>query len=314
MIHFIASQDNFLLNKHLSKMINKETDLEEYIFNADQFDAVIINASTKSMFGEKRNILIKDFNFLNEKNYIKDSPLIGLLTKLLNNQQLENEIIFTSNQSISSRLKLTKLFKENSKFYEIENVNKNKLLEYVKTIVKEQQLEISLEAIEYMLLYIPNDLLTIENELLKLKSFNSVVERNTLENNLFKKLEGNIFDLFNFLISNRPEQFMSTYYTLKENNVDIHFMISVLAKNVTLIKHMKVLQQNHTSYSEMLNCVKINPYQFKMLFSQLNQAEVKTINRWLVVLYEIDKLLKTSNNDIISSEVKIVFLLSKLFF
>lgn len=284
---FIGDKD--YLNNEINK-IAKDFPIENIVhFNLEEnsIKTVIEDLDTVSLFGEKL-VIVHNIDKLDDQE---------MLIKYLNNPS-NNTLILTSNTELDKRKKITKILKEKTKYKEFLNYN-------VENIIKEnlEDYKMSNMTINLLISYCSNNLLRIENELEKLKTYKfeeKEITEKDIENLVKKSFDATIFDLIDSINSNNKDKIFKIYNELiKEGETEEKIMY-------TIANHYRLLFQisekiKTQSDDEIIKEYRMHPYRLTKLKEQIHMMNQEQVLHILKSLSDIDIGIKKGEKDITNS-------------
>lgn len=276
-LYFIETNNPEILNLKVEEIIkNKKLDINNLIiYDMEEVNIsdAIIDLDTYSLFNEQKIVLCKNSCFLGStKNEIEHN--IPLLIKYLNNPNPNNILILAVSKA-DSKKNIVKLVKEKC---EIINTNID-IVSYIKNYTKGYKM--SDEVIRYLIINAGEDISHITNELDKLialKDEEKEITKKDIDMIVIKKIDGNIFDLIDAIISKNKEKGLKIYQEMINYGEDVFKIFVSLSNQIRLIYQVKVLK-NMTNDE---------------IASELNLKNVKQV---AALRYKIDKY---TSNELIS--------------
>ncbi|AKX34124.1 DNA polymerase III subunit delta [Spiroplasma litorale] len=302
-MYLVYSDDNYLIKMQTKKIINKISDNSN---NEVLFFSLIDNKTidiyeecqTMSLFNDKKIIVISDCWFLTEnKVKLNSSFNIDLIKKILSIKNPKISIIFTLNNSTySKRLKICKDFELNCK---VLNVKQPTLIEKKEILIKkfiDNNINYDLEAIDYFLDILPNDMGVFTNELSKFTTLNQDFNKDIVTSIVKKYLNFDVFNMLDSLLDNDFQSFIKKFKLFQEFNNDIFGFITLVANSLITIRNIVFYKMNGLKDNEIIDKLSLNPYRFKILSSKKNN-KLDIINDKINMICYLDKSLKNGTID-----------------
>jgi DNA polymerase-3 subunit delta len=168
-LYLFYGEETFLIDEALERIYHSLIDPDSKDFNyrvvyADEEEpvSVIDEAKTVPFMGEKKLIIIKNINKL-KKNH-------DILIDYCLHPCSSTCLVFTATE-IDKRKKLFQTLLKNGNVVRFDPLPREGIGLWIKKRLKEEQMEISDEAVAYLIDFIGSDLQTISNEMEKLVSF-----------------------------------------------------------------------------------------------------------------------------------------------
>jgi DNA polymerase-3 subunit delta len=171
--------------------------------NASYFDLEDFNfkkfvnlTQTIPFLAEERLIIIRDL--LEIKNTITKDKII----KYLDSIPKSTIVLFYENKQPKKNNKLYKYLIKNSFCYEFSQMESYELIKYANIIVKKYSLNITNDALIYLLEKSRNDLWKISNEIIKLSNFDKTINKEDVEELVSDKKFDNILSMNRNFLNN----------------------------------------------------------------------------------------------------------------
>ena len=272
-LYFIETDNLEILDIKVKEILKENKlsidNLITYDMEEVNISDAIVDLDTYSLFNEQKIVLCKNCVFLTtSKSEIEHN--IDSLEKYLNNPNPNNILILSSNKT-DGKKNIVKLVKSKCQVIE----DKIDLFKYIKDYTKEYK--ISDEVIRYLMIVTLEDITHITNELDKLmalKEEEKEITKSDIDLIVIKKIDNNIFDLIDAIISKNKEKSLRIYNEMVNYGEDIFKIFVSLSNQIRLIYQVKVLK-NLTN---------------EEIASKLNLKNIKQVS---ALRYKIDKY--TSN-------------------
>jgi len=313
---FIYSKDLFLLNKQLNKLIknikieNQETEVKKYSWIEDDFETILKDIISPSFFIDQKIIVIKDAYFLTEKkkeaNWINNNSL--LIDQLLEKKNLESIIIFTLNEEkISKKLKLTHKFEKKVKMIKVEELTETQIRHFIQKKIELKDKKISEQVITFFLKKVPNNMLVINNELMKLLNLSIIeIDEKIIEANVSNYFEKDAYKLSEYFQKNQIEKFLQAFHNYLSLSSDLIPLLYLFNTNLTFIRDCLLLKANGKNIEKTAELLNAHPYRIKLALEQ-NNLTIKQLNDKILVLYDLNKMIiKGVTNPILNSELELI--------
>jgi DNA polymerase-3 subunit delta len=292
---YIGNETYISLSK-AKQFVNKlrEEQTSEYIpIDVEKISAseLIDKLSSNSLFSTSRIFFLKRVYRNKEKELI-----IEFLLEYLP-QESSNHIVIWEDQKVSAVTKYVKFFKTNNLLEEDSKLNKRTFQTWAKEKVNELGLNITTNAIYLLSQYSNYDTQRFENNLRKLlllekeqitdediKEFSP----NTLEDDIWKLLDE---------INKEDGKPLIVLEQLLRQDIDPHFIISMILRNIRLVTLTKHLVEKNTPYSNMASILKVPPFTLKPLIDSSNKYSMEKIKRIYEKLSSLDYEIKSGRLD-----------------
>ena len=292
-LFLIYGLENYLIDKKINEIIKKSNVVSDNIirFNLeeDSIYNVLLEASTVSMFSDKKIIIADNCLFLSAKSSLTDDEVKELL-KYVNNPFEDVTLIFiVREEKLDSRKKITKELSKLFKVCECNKIDNYRINDYIINYIKDQGYSISSSSVELLISKVGYDLSNIMNELDKLfiyKDTDKKITKEDIDEVITKNLEKNIFELTNAIVNKNKEKINQIYKELTLSGEDPIKLLITLSNQYRLILQVKLMRQSGYSEKEIVTTLKEHPYRINLAMNS-----VYTIDDLK------DKLLKLSKLD-----------------
>ncbi len=291
--YLLFGEENYLINEKIKEIKEKikieDDNIINYDLNVDSISAVLIEASTVSMFSNKKLIICDNSSFLSSTKVISEED-INELTKYLENQFEDVYIIFIVREpKVDSRKKITKYISKISKVYDCNKIESYQLSNYISNYIRDKGYGISSKSVELIISKVGYELSNIIKELDKLfiyKGNDTKITEKDIEDVITNNLEKNIFELTNAIVNKEKGKVNSIYNDLIKSGEDPIKLIVTLSNQFRLIMQVKIMRNSGYSEKEIVSILKEHPYRISLSMKSIfNVDDIKNI------------LLKLSNLD-----------------
>lgn len=305
-MYLVYSADHFLLKNQVEKIIKKhtlESEVQVYSWIDDNLNRIYENVNTAALFAQHKTIIINDCLFLtnqtlDEKKYPNKSQK-ELMLKILASKNDQTTIIFSvQTDKISTKTKIAQKFANECRVIEVPLLDSAHLQAYVNQCLQAKKKKITEQHIKYFLTIIPNDLVAINHEIEKLSALSTpIIDQNTIDQNISKYREVNIFNLAEAFINNQTKAFIVQLSDYFELNNDCVSLIYLLASELVFTRDCFLLKQRQKSSQTIATLLNAHPYRIKMTFKKYKHLDIDTLNDKILVLYDLNSLLVQGSID-----------------
>ena len=300
--YLIYGLENYLIDEKIKEIKNKtkvvDDNIISYDLNNDSISSVLVEASTVSMFSEKKLIICDNSQFLTANKSLSEDEL-GELTKYLGNSFEDVFIIFiVRDEKVDSRKKITKLITKVSKVYECNKIESYRLSNYISDYIRDQGYSISSSTVELIISKVGYELSNIIKELEKMfiyKGEDKKITKEDVEEVITNNLEKNIFELTNAITNREKDKINKVYNQLIKSGEDPIKLIVTLSNQFRLIMQVKLMRTGGYSEKEIVSILKEHPYRINLAMkSTYNIENIKNI---LLKLSNLDYEIVTGKTD-----------------
>ena len=292
MIYLIYSLDKEMIEKYLSKLILKESIIDNsvirYTLNEDNVNDILEECNTMSLFSLKKLVILESTNALSSKG-----KEITEITKYLDNYNKNVILVFTSlSDKVDTRKKIYKKINEIGK---IEYLNKDN--NYLKELIKEKITGYKMNdiVIDYFLNKVGSNINNIENELDKLMIYKldeKEILKEDIDSMCISNMEEEIFALSDAIIKNDNKKALELYNLFITRNYEVTQMIGLIASQFRFLLQIKLLYNKGKSNDEIAKLLEVHPYRVKLAINNCYYYSVESLSSYLNKLFELDKNIK----------------------
>lgn len=279
-IFLIYGNEDYLINKNLNEIlnsINSNDNISRYNLDTDSIESVLIDASTVSMFDDKKVIICDNSSFLTSEGKLEnDENFLRYIENAFKDVYL---IFIVRNEKLDERKKIVKSLKKVSKVIVCNKIENYDLSNYVYEYIKENGFKIDRKDIETILKRSLYNLSIITNELNKLfvyKKDNKNIISEDIDQVITSNINDNIFDLTNMVVNGEKSKLIDTYNNLIRMGEDSFKLMVTLSNQYRLILEVKLMVKNGYKDDEIISKLKEHPYRIKLAKNSLVSIEEST--------------------------------------
>ncbi len=299
----IYGDDAFLIKNNISKIINSKdknnTSVIYYDMTEVTIEDVIEELNTFDLFDNNKIVICEKSIFLTSEakkdNYNTDI-LIEYLEKAKN-----NNILIITNSNIDERKKIVKDIKKNCSVIKCDKLKDYEVEDFILKRFNKFGYKIDRNSVSLIFDRIGNDLTTINNEIKKLimyKLDSKVITENDVLELVPKKIDDNIFDLIDAVVSNDKKKIFELYEGLTIYYGEEQTKIIVMVANqFRLMLQCKILIVEGKSEGEIASFLKVHPYRVKLALQKSKNIKRKTIEKYLLDLANLDINIKSGKTN-----------------
>ena len=264
------SLDFGLIKNEVDKLIKKidTNDIVYYDLDSVSLRDIIEDASTISMFSDKKIIVIENAFFLCANKNIDD---LEMLENYINHPNINTYMIFVSlTEKIDTRKKITKLLASKGEVLELNKIDDNYIVNYVNDYLKENNYK--MEDINYFIRSVSSNLYDIKNELDKLMMYklnDKYISNSDIDNTTIKTMDEEIFTLTDSIILKDTIKSLSLLEEFISKNYDEVHIIMLLASQFRFLFQIKRLYNKNNSEAEIAKILGVNPYRVKFSLKKI---------------------------------------------
>ncbi len=298
MIYLLYGKELLLIEKKIEEIIKKEH-LSEYSINKydlenDSLNSIIEDATTISMFGDKKGIVVANsyiFTGTTKKSSIEQNT--DLLLSYLDHFNPDTILIFfTLSEKLDERKKITKSIKKVGSVIEIgRNQNLN-------AIVKEmfENYEIKSNVIQLLIDRVGDNLQILKQECDKIKTYKdkekTVTEQDIL-NLTTKNIDADIFKLIENIVLKRKQIALEAYQEMIKRNEEPIKILILLANQFRIMYQAKELSKKGYTANDIASTLEVHPYRLKLALEKSKDFSSSILLHYLEELADLDSNIKS---------------------
>ncbi len=308
-IYLLYGTEAFLINDVKQKLMANvlTSDSEEFNYSAYDLEETpveiaIEDAETYPFMGEKKLVILHNPVFLTAvKQREKVEHDIKRLEKYLSDPAPYTVMVFIADyEKLDERKKITKLVKKHAEILEAKPLDEPQLKSWIRERAAFHHTEIEDPAIETLLFLSGNDLMTLNEELIKLSlnvGENGLINEQTVKNLISRSLEQNVFSLTESVVKRESNEALRIYYDLIKQNEEPIKVLSLIAGQFRLIYQVKELTGRGYSQKHAAGLLKVHPYRVKLAAGQASSFSNDELKAIINSIAECDLKLKTGGLD-----------------
>ncbi|EIE40459.1 DNA-directed DNA polymerase [Mycoplasmopsis canis UF31] len=305
---FIYGPEKFFINKNINKIKNEFPDESIVIFESNSdLNEIIESISTKSLFDQKKLIILNNIEILNASKLTKkEESIIKKLIYVLSNEK-DNEIVFVNETNKLSSNLLIDFLINNSVNIECKKMEKKDLINQLTILVQEKNVKFSYTNINVFLEKMPNDLQIIMNEFNNLVSNYNEITFEIIEDIISKYAKNEVFSFLASIETYDLKHIYSKYLERVSEGDDPLILIGQLGSifnDCIAYYYMSKLGMNNVEISKKLKQPDWKVKKISGILRNLSFSKIKKITKELA---KIDIQTKTTGAE--SNELFEMFLI-----
>ena len=293
MVIIISCSQVELINAQIEKL--KKSNLSEvneftysfYDRNFVDITDIIEDLETVSFF-DKRMVVVKNFDY-------KDTEV---LEKYIKNSDNEDVTLVLTFEAVDKRSSLYKLIKSKGQLIEIKDVDKKDKSRVIRKMFESREVSIYDDAFNEFVSRVDFDLTLIKNEILKLKALNKKITKEDVVHLVSKKLDDNIFDILDGILSENYNKSLETYHNLINSGYKSFQIIPTIASSLRFLYQVMVLDSEGKREEEIASILNAHPYRVKINLQNSYGYSKQKVLGLLNELFELDYGAKTGKINI----------------
>ncbi len=299
MNYLLYGTEKFLIDKEIKKIINElkieEINISKYSLNIDSIKSIIEDATTVSLFSDKKLIIVNDASIFARAKQSIDG--IDLLEEFLNKKNNDIYIIFVcDNEKIDSVKKIVKAIKNNGVIKEF-----NKLKSINSTIIDMlDDYKMDSKTISLLIDRVGNDLEIIYQEIEKLKIYkidDKIITSDDIEKLCPENINIDIFEFVENIINKKKDLAIKTYKKLLEINEEPIKIIALIASKFRLMYQASTLTKKGYTEEQISEILGVHKYPVHLAIVSGYKYNPKILLKYLEDLADLDIGIKTGEKD-----------------
>src|SRR5574344_1218045 len=296
MIYVICSNSYHIILEEVNKIFKNLNNVEIIDFAATNLEEIIETCNYTSLFNDKKEILIKNADFLGTKSSTKTD----ILEKYFLNQNPLTTIIFTSNDKIDERKKFIKMVKEENKLINIKPLTYKEIIDRIIAYFKNKKYKISYDNASYIANCCLNNYDLVMMELEKILLYYpepSEILKEDLENIISKYLDDNNFKFVDAVINKDFKTSLKLLGVCRLNKGEPLGLISLLAREYRTMLISKSLALSGISSNNIAKKLNMQEWQIEKSLKNSYNYKPSELENKLLLLTDLDYQIKVGNID-----------------
>lgn len=302
MIYLFYGLEYYLIKKELNTILQKEKidflNQNTYDLENSRLQDIIDDASTISLFGEKKAIIVENsyiFTATTNKKFPEQNT--DFLMSYLKQPNPDTLLFFLVNkETIDQRKKIVTALKEVGivkEFAPVEN-----LRQYVTSMIKPYQ--ISSSDVDFLLHRVGNQLSILEQEIQKLKTYKNKdleITRQDVIDVTCKTVDIDLFTLIDDIVNQNKERALECYNEMLKRGEEPIKIIILLANQFRMMYQAKQLLKKGYSEKDIATTLKVHPYRIKLALEKSRGFQEEVLLQYLEHLAQLDYQIKSGRID-----------------
>ena len=301
-MYLLYGLEDYLIQEEIKKIIEKdkieEININKYNLENNMIDNVIEDATTISLFQDKKVIIVENaYIFSGTTNKKLPEQNTDLLLDYLNHSNPNTVLIFTLiKDKIDTRKKITTLMKKNGtikEFNTVSNINN--------WITKElEPYQMDKKEVEYFINRVGNNLSILKEEIDKLKLYKDdekVITQKDIEQLTHENIDTDIFKLIDSILSTRKKEALESLEEMMKYGEEPIAIIVMLANQFRIMYQSKQLLKKGYSEREIANLLEIHEFRVKKALEKGRKYSSDEILKKLEDLADLDYQIKSGQLD-----------------
>ena len=292
MVYLIFSTSYHLLEEELGNIFNNKEDIEVIDYNNSNVNEIVNLASYTSLFDDKKNLLIKNFD-LGAKD-------LELLEKYIKSPNPTTTLVFTTDKKIDERKKFVKLLKEKNAYINIKPLNYKDISQKLISIARKNGYKLYLSDANYITFASLSNYDIAYNQLEKVFLYYNnpcEIEKSVLDNVISHSLDDNSFKFVDAVIKRNINDAIKIINDFKLFKIEPLILVSMLSKEYRNLLIAKDLYQRGYSNEKIKKELNLADWQVDKTINNTYNYSITELEDKILSLTKLDYDLKTSKID-----------------
>lgn len=295
----VTGEDSYLVQEALTNIksyfenlgVNFDFNFDCIYFSEKKAADIVDIIETLPMMSPYRLVVIKEAHLIKEKDW-------EMLKKSIDKGLSQTIIVFVHEAKFDKRKKIYKWISSETQVVELITPYENQVPVWIHYMAQKSDLTLDQGAALQLLHLVGVDLIEINNEILKLKSFfygqKSSLEINDILKVVSKKRIENIFDLTAAIASGHKSLALQLLADLLDQGQNEVGIVSLISRHMRILN--KVIENSglNLSQKQLAAKVAVSPFFVSQYIEQSKKWDLQKMNCIFELLLDTDKALKSS--------------------
>ena len=231
-------------------------------------------------------------------NY-KNNAVVERFIDYFNNENEDTILIICSDTDLDYKLKINSTLKSKANIKKIAGVEGDDLSSWIKSRLASDGYKIDSSALMELIERTEGDMMSISNELEKLKLYHTDknITYNSVKLLVSRNLEDNIFNLLNAFVANDKKTLFQIYQDFMTLNEDEMRIISAISNKLEEILYTKILVNRRMSKDDIAAYFKVKPGRAYYMIEAAKKISDSNIKSLIDRITELDLNIKSGKID-----------------
>lgn len=302
MVYLIFGNDRFIMEKTISKEINKvleEPDalnLVKLDYRDVAFSEVMVEVDYLPLGINKKVVVVDYVTIFDKKNGLSSKEEEELQNFILSRKE-DIYLFFVVRGVISRKNTFVDLIEKNGKIFEIQDINKHEWPRLVSSIFKKNDVTIDDDARDLLLEYTQNNTMNLYQEVEKLCLYKKHITRQDITELVDRPFEESVFELANALVRNDKAQALQIYRDFVVLNVEPLTFIINLANQFRIYAMVYMLSAQSLGKDDIATSLNLHPYRVQLALQMKSKLKLEDIYQLIEKLHDLDYKIKSGQID-----------------
>ncbi len=293
---YLLYGDAFGIENEVKKIVKtskiEDINISKYDLDAYNYKDILEDAQSVSLFDDKKLIIVSNASIFTSA---KSGVDLEVFEKYIENYNPNTTIIFTTENKIDERKKVTKLIKKHGtvKDFTVDDDPRK----FIKGLLEDY--EIKDDIIDYFISFVGNDNFNIKNEIEKLKLYkkDKKITKEDIDLITTKNIDDDLFKLMNYILENNKINAIESYHNMLLYSVEPIQILVSLANRYRLMYQVKTLVKIGYTDGDIAKELKQSPgYIYHLKKDAYNYSDKYLLNQ-IKNLADLDFKIKSGKVD-----------------
>lgn len=300
-MYLLYGLEKYLIDERIKKIINENQlnsiDINRYNLEETTLQQIIDDASTISLFQNKKMIIIDNAYIFCSINKKLPEQNVDLLIKYIENSNPNTILVFVAlKEKIDTRKKVVTILKKYGYIEEYNNINN------ISKIIADlfSPYQIDNKCINLLINRVGNDLNLISSEINKIKIYKDndyKITESDILNLTHKNIDMDIFKFIDNILSSKKKESLECLEEMIKYGEEPIAIIIMLANQIRIMYQSKLLIKKGYSEHEISNILEIHEYRVKKALEKGRNFTDKKMLSKLEELADLDYNIKSGKID-----------------
>ena len=288
---FLYGKEGYLINQRLRVLIN-EYGGEPIIYSDNEpLNDILLDASTASMFEEKKMLIIKNHNSFKNNDGVQE-----FIDQIKNNTDTLFIFVYEA-EKLERKNQLVDFLLTNADAEEFKGVNSKNITKIIKEMIADKEATIDNNALVMLSNMLPEDLRIIVSEVEKLIMQKKHIDIEMVKTSITEYIKEDYFELVNAIIAGDVHGIVIAYRNRRRTGVETTTIISQISSIMSLALKVKALKAHGMSNQEISDKLKIHVFRISKANELISSTSNIGIGELIKSLSQLDKDIKTGMVD-----------------
>lgn len=299
----LLSEDEYLVKKELTKLINKynekyNCEIIEYDANVKDFNMshLLNDLNTLPFLNDHRVVILNNPLFLSAKGSIDDASISGLEAYLQDPADFSTLIVYVDDFKVDRRKKISKSIIKHSEVFDPKPIDDSMIQQIIERDLHKNNISLDRKAKNELFKRMLGAFNNWDSELEKLVLYaKQELDMNDITLLISENEGDNIFDLVNSVLEKNLNLSLLTYRNLPRKDSEPIALAMLLANQFRLVHQVATLANTRMDNGAIASELKVHPYRVQLARALANKYSTSEILSVLNKLSNLEQSIKGGN-------------------